>query len=126
MGSKLRQTQDAQKAAFEQKLKERLAFLGARGIEGRTLDKDVIVRNLRASINAIRKRLAAIDATEKKTADLARAKAEKAAAPKKEAATKEEKAAEAPKEKKEKKAKAAPAEGGEKKEKKKKEKPEAE
>jgi len=120
MGSKLRQTQDSQKAATTKQLEARLALLVSKGIEKRRIDKDTLVRKLRAHIEAINIRLSAIDANEKKTAELAAAKAAKAAAPKKEAA-KEEKAAEAPKEKKEKKEKKpkeAAAEGAEKKEKK--------
>jgi hypothetical protein len=121
MGSKLRQTQDAQKAATAKKLEARLALLISKGIEKRQIDRDTLVRKLKAHMEAINIRIAAIDANERRTAELAAAKAAKAAAPKKDAAAKEEKAAEAPKEKKEKKEKKpkeAAAEGAEKKEKK--------
>jgi hypothetical protein len=134
MGSKHRQAQNGRKASFERNLKNRLALLLSKGIESREIDKDALVKKLRANIKAINNRLKAIDASEKKTAELARMKAEKAAAPPKEPeAVKEgkkvkeapaagkEKAA-APKKDQEdgkvKKSKEAPAEGKEKKKKK--------
>ena len=49
-------------------------------------DKDTIVRQLKADIRTIGRRLAAIAAIEKKTEELAKMKADKAAAPKQEAA----------------------------------------
>jgi len=127
MGSKLRQMQDAKKATFAKQLEARRALLVSRGIEQRRIDKDTIVRRLKAGIDAVNIRLKAIDASEKKTAELAAAKAAKAAAKVQEKTpAKGEKAAEAPKEKKEKKEKkpketkegAAPAEAKEKKPKK--------
>jgi len=121
MGSKLRQTQDAKKATFKKNLEARVALLISRGIDQKRIDKDTIVRKLKADLDAVKVRLAAIDAIEKKTADLAAAKAAKAAALKAAAEpVKEEKVA--PKEKKEKKEKkakeGAPAEAKEKKPKK--------
>ena len=50
MASKHRAAQDGRKASFERTLKERLAFLAARGIEGRGIDRDPIVKKLRADI----------------------------------------------------------------------------
>lgn len=92
MGSKHRQAQNGRKVSFERNLKNRLALLLSRGIESREIDKDVLVKKLRANIEAINNRLKAIDASEKKTAELARIKAEKAVAPPKEPeAVKEEK-----------------------------------
>ena len=92
MGSKHRQAQNGRKASFERNLKNRLALLLSRGIESREIDKDVLVKKLRANIEAINNRLKAIDASETKTAELARIKAEKAVAPPKEPeAVKEEK-----------------------------------
>lgn len=99
MGSKLREVQNGQKARFEQNLKDRLAVLSEAGIESSKIDKDSLVKKLRANIKAINARLKAIDANEKKTEELARMKVEKAAAPQKspEAVTvKEKKAKEAP------------------------------
>jgi hypothetical protein len=84
MGSKHRQAQDGRKASFERNLEDRLALLRSRGIESREADKDALVKKLRADIKAVNNRLRGIDANEKKTAELARMKAEKAAAPLKE------------------------------------------
>jgi hypothetical protein len=84
MGSKHRQAQNGRKASFERNLKNRLALLLSKGIESREIDKDALVKKLRANIEAINYRLKTIDASEKRTAELARMKAEKAAAPPKE------------------------------------------
>lgn len=81
MGSKHKQTQNEQKARLERNLKDRLAALSEKGIKSREIDKDALVKKLRANIGAINTRLKAIDANEKKTEDLARMKVEKAAAP---------------------------------------------
>ena len=123
MASKLKQTQLQRREQYERRLKSRLALLAERGMEPVRIDKDPLVRSLRAQIEATDARLKAIAAIERRTAELAKIKAERAEA---------EKAARAPapeeggKEKKEKKAKdaKAPAEGQEKKEKKEKKKKE--
>jgi hypothetical protein len=107
MGSKQRQAQIGQKESFERKLKNRLDLLSEEGIDSRKIDRDKLVKKLRGNITAINTRLKAIDANEKKTEELARMKAEKAAAPKKD-----------PEGIKDKKAKETPAEGKEKKKKK--------
>ena len=114
MGSKQRQAQTGQKESFERKLKDRLAFLSEEGIESRKIDRDTLVRKLRANIGAINTRLKAIDANEKKTEELARMKVEKAAAPRKDPEGIKEK----PEGIKEKKVKEPPVEGKEKKKKK--------
>jgi len=106
MGSKQKQTQIGQKESFERKLKNRLALLSEEGIEARKIDRDVLVKKLRANVEAINTRLKTIEASEKKNEELARLKLEKAAAPRKEPeATKEKKPKEAPVEVKEKKKK---------------------
>ena len=123
MASKLKQTQLQRREQYERRLKTRLALLAERGMEPARIDKDPLVRSLRAQIEATDARLKAIAAIERRTAELAKIKAERAEA---------EKAARAPvpeegsKEKKEKKGKEAksPAEGQEKKEKKEKKKKE--
>jgi len=123
MASKLKQTQLRRREQYERRLKSRLALLAERGMEPVRIDKDPLVRSLRAQIEATDARLKAIAAIERRTAELAKIKAERAEA---------EKAAGAPvpeegvKEKKEKKGKdaKAPAEGQEKKEKKEKKKKE--
>jgi hypothetical protein len=92
MGSKRRQAQNGRKASFERNLKNRLALLLSKGMEAREIGKDTLVKKMRANIEAINNRLKAIDANEKKTAELAKMKAEKAATPSKEPeAVKEEK-----------------------------------
>ncbi|MEN6560080.1 MAG: hypothetical protein ABFD52_04815 [Acidobacteriota bacterium] len=101
MGNKRKEIVTRQKAAFEQRLKDRLALLAGKGINAPKIDRDPIAKNLKAEIKALKKRLARIAEIDKRTEEMARTKAERAAAPKKE---KEEggKAA---------KPKAAPAEG---------------
>ncbi len=73
-----------QKAYFEQKLQDRLAFLSGKGIESPKADKDTLVRKLQARIRAVNNRLRLIDDHEKRTEEIAKIKAERAAAPKKE------------------------------------------
>ena len=84
MGLKRKQIVMTQTASFEQNLKDRMARLSGKGIEGRRADRDPLVRKLKADIKASKKRLRRIDEDEKRTAEMARIKAEKAAAPKKE------------------------------------------
>jgi len=80
MGSNQRQVQTGQKESFERKLKDRLAFLSEKGIESDKIDKNPLVKNLRANIRSMNARLKATDANEKKNEELAKMKAEKAAA----------------------------------------------
>jgi hypothetical protein len=106
MGSNQKETQNGQKARFERDLKNRMAAMSEAGVESREIEKDKFVKKLRASIKAINARLKAIDTSEKKTEELARIKAEKAAAPRKDPyAVKEKKVKEAPAPAKEKKKK---------------------
>jgi len=93
-----------QKAYFEQKLKERLSFLSGRGVEARQIVKDPIAKNLKADIKAVNYRLKRIADYEKIAEDIAKAKADRAAA-----LLKEQEGGKAEKPKK------APAEGKEKK-----------
>jgi hypothetical protein len=72
MGSKHKQSRMEQKASFERWLEDRLSP---------RIDKDVIVKKLRADINAVNVRLKSIAEIEKKTEELTRNKAEKKAAP---------------------------------------------
>lgn len=101
----------AQKASFERRLKDRLAKLAEKGIKGRPADRDPLVKNLKAEIKSSNKRLARIAELEKRTEEMARTKAEKAAAPKKEEEPKAAKAKAAPKEGKPKKEKPEGAKG---------------
>lgn len=103
MGHMRKQMLIQQKASFEQTLKERLAALAAKKDKAAKPEKDTIVRKLQAQVRAIGKRIAAIEANEKLTEDLAKRKAEKLAAPKEAEAPKAgkpKKGAEEPKAKK--------------------------
>jgi len=134
MGSKQKKTQMGRKEYFERKLKERLSFLSEKKAEPSQVDKDPRVKNLRANIRAVDLRLKAIAKIEQRTAELAKAKLEKAAAAlkakeggevKEKEKEKKEKGKEKGKEKKEKKEKEpkkVPEEGKEQKKKEKKEK----
>jgi hypothetical protein len=81
MGSKHKKSRMEQKASFERWLEDRLSYLSKKGIESPRIDKDVIVKKLRADINAVNVRLKSIAEIEKKTEELTRNKAEKKAAP---------------------------------------------
>lgn len=106
MGSKHKQSRMEQKASFERGLEDRLSYLSKMGIESPRIDKDVIVKKLRADINAVNARLKSIADIEKRTEELVRIKAEKKAAPKKDQeGGKIKKSKEAPAEGKEKKKK---------------------
>jgi outer membrane biosynthesis protein TonB len=108
MGSRKKEAQERQKAYFERSLEERLSFLSKKGIESPGIDKDTLVKKLRANIRAINDRLKAIAGNEKRTEELAKIKAEKAAAPpvsKDQQEGKGKKSKEAPEEGKEKKKK---------------------
>ncbi|NPV04518.1 MAG: hypothetical protein HPY67_07290 [Syntrophaceae bacterium] len=124
MASKVKQTQLRRREQYERKLKTRLALLAERGMEPARIGKDPLVRSLRAQIDATDARLKAIAAIERRTAELAKIKAERAEAEKAATAPAPAKAEEGGKEKKAKDAKKAPAEGQEKKEKKEKKKKE--
>jgi len=84
MGLKRKQMLMQQKADIEQKLQNRQSFLSGKGIKSPQADKDTLVRKLQADIRAVNKRLRRIAADEKRTEELAKIKAERAAAPKKE------------------------------------------
>ncbi len=73
-----------QKARFEHTLKDRLSFLSGKGIKSPQAEKDTIVRKMMADLKALNKRLRVIAASEKRTEEMAKIKAERAAAPKQE------------------------------------------
>src|SRR5271157_3915837 len=79
MGSRKKEMQERQKAYFKRGLEKRLSFLAKKGIESPGIDKDTLVKKLRANIRAINDRLKAIAAHERRTEELAKMKAEKAA-----------------------------------------------
>ena len=68
------------KAEFEKELKDRLAYLSGKGIEAHAVDKDPIVKKLKADIKAVDRRLKVVAEHEKRTEEMAKAKADKAAA----------------------------------------------
>lgn len=84
MGLKRKQMLMRQKAYFEHELQDRMSFLSGKGIESPKADKDTLVRKLQANIRAVNKRLRLIADSEKKTEEMAKIKAERAAAPQKE------------------------------------------
>jgi len=91
MALKWKKIQMRQKAQVEQELQNRLSFLSGKGIEARKIDKDPLVKKLRAHIKAVGKRLKVIADNEKKMEDMAKIKAARAAAPPKEQGGKGEK-----------------------------------
>jgi len=84
MGLNRKQMPMRQKAYFEQQLRDRLSFLSGKGIKSPAADKDTLVRKLQAKIRAVNHRLRLIADNEKRTEEMAKIKAERAAAPKKE------------------------------------------
>jgi len=106
MGLKRKQVQMRQKVYFEQKLQSRLSFLSEKGVEAPKIDKDPLVKKLRASIRAVNNRLRLIADNEKRTEEVAKIKvASAAAALKEQEGGKVEKLKKAPMEGKEKKMK---------------------
>jgi len=81
MGPRKKEAQERQKKHFERRLGERLQILSKKGIEGPVIDKDTLIKKLRASIRAINNRLRVMASNEKRTEELARLKAEKVAPP---------------------------------------------
>ena len=106
MGSRNKEAQERQKVHFERRLEVRLSFLAKKGDESPVVEKDPLVKKLRANIRAINDRLKVIASTEKRTEELAKMKAEKLELrllPKDQAASKEKPPKEATEEGKEKK-----------------------
>ena len=81
MGSRNKEALGRRKANFERRLEERLSSLIKRGVESHGIEKDALVKKLRANIRAINDRLKAIAKNEERTEELAKIKAEKAALP---------------------------------------------
>ena len=88
MGSNSKEARSGQKAYWEKKLNERLSVLNDKGLESGRISKDSAVRKIRAQIRSAEARLQVISDLEKKVADMAKAKVEKAAAAKKKQAKK--------------------------------------
>lgn len=84
MGMKRKQVLLRQKAYLEQELKNRRSFLSGKGIEPPKADKDTLVRKYQANVKAVNSRLRRIADNEKRTEEIAKIKAERAAAPREE------------------------------------------
>ncbi len=84
MGSERKRMIMRQKASFENELQDRLLFLSGKGIESPKADKDTLVRKLQADIRSANSRLRLIADNEKRTEEMAKIKADRAAAPQKE------------------------------------------
>lgn len=81
MGLKRKQARQRQKEFLEGRLKDRLAYLSGKGIASARVDKDPLIKKLRGDIRAVNNRLKVIADSEKRTEELSKAKAAKAAAP---------------------------------------------
>jgi len=103
MASTTMEIRQAQKASLEKELAGRLAALKTRGLDEKDIAKDPVLKNLCARMKQANARIAAIEKKARRTEDLARIKAEKAAQPKEQP---EEKPEKKPDKKPEKKAKA--------------------
>ena len=84
MGLMRKQMLMRQKTRFENTLNDRLSFLSGKGIKSPKAEKDTLVRKMQADIKAVNKRLRVIAGSEKRTEEMAKIKAERAAAPQKE------------------------------------------
>lgn len=84
MASKSKETRLKQKATLEAKLQKRLALLAEQGMDEKKIARDVLVKELKASLKETQVRLRAIAANAKQTEDLAAMKAERLAKPKEE------------------------------------------
>ena len=79
MASTTMEIRQAQKASLEKELAGRLAALKTRGLDEKDIAKDPVLKNLCARMKQANGRIAAIEKKARRTEDLARIKAEKAA-----------------------------------------------
>jgi len=91
MASTTMEIRQAQKASLEKELAGRLAALKTRGLDEKEIAKDPVLKNLCARMKQANARIAAIEKKARRTEDLARIKAEKAAQPKEQPEEKPEK-----------------------------------
>ena len=96
MASKDKAARENQNAYWEGKLKERIDTLAGQGLSEQLIAKDTAVRGIRARMRETGARLRAVARREEKVEEMARAKAEKLAAPKQEKGKKKAMAEEAP------------------------------
>jgi hypothetical protein len=80
MGFKRKPMLTRQTADVEQSLQIRLTYLSGKGLAAAKVEKDPLIRKLRAEIRTLKSRIRAIDNTGKRMEEKAKAKADKAAA----------------------------------------------
>lgn len=95
MASESKETRLKQKATLEAKLQKRKTLLAEKGFDEKKIERDVLVKELKAKLKETAARLRAIASNVQRTADLAAVKAERLAKPKEET-TKAKKAAPEP------------------------------
>lgn len=86
MGLKRKEILARKKTSLEQELKARLSALSKKGLESRKVDKDPLVRELKADVRAVTKRLKAIAKSDTRTDELKKIKADRLSAPRQEPA----------------------------------------
>lgn len=91
MPSKTNTARENQKEYWESRLTQRIDVLAEKGLDQSQIAKDKAVKKIRAELRKTEARLKTITELEQKTAEMAKMKAEKMAAPKKEKGGKKEK-----------------------------------
>ena len=84
MPSKSREARDEQKEYWEGQLKLRLTLLNEKGLPSEKVDKDPMVRKIKAQLRSTGRRMVVIERQRKKIEEMARIKAEKMEGPKRE------------------------------------------
>jgi hypothetical protein len=105
MASKEKIVREGQKTYWERKLNQRIEVLKGKEFETDKIEKDTVVKKIRAKIRETKSRLRTIDEKEKKIEEMARIREEKKAAPAKVKTKKEKPSEKAPAEAKSKKKK---------------------
>jgi hypothetical protein len=106
MASKLMKSRDLQQGYWDKKLSQRKEILASMGKSPAEIEKDTVVRGLKAKVRETKSRIKAINAKDAKIVEMARVKEEKKATPPKVKGKKAVEEVAAPKESK-KKAKSA-------------------
>ncbi len=110
MGSKEEATVVDHKAYLEAKLAARRVYLTEKGIDAKGIAKDTILKNIKARVKKVNRKLETLAEITKRTEELAKIKADRLTTPKKQKAAKEKAPEAPPKEGKEKKKKKKEAE----------------
>ena len=105
MNSQSKETRLQQQALLNSKLQKRLAMLAEKGLDEKTIARDVTVKELKSKLKETAARLRAIEKIAKKTGELAAIKIERLANPQKNMPRAKKGVAEAPPEAKPKKKK---------------------